>query len=64
MELSDDEVYHKRNIVGGMAYSEEKLRSILSDHFELIEIRHMKEQEQDGQRFGKSFLWASLWRKK
>lgn len=57
-------MYRKRNIVGGMAYSEEKLRSILSDHFELIEIRYMKEQEQDSKLFEKSFLWASLWRKK
>ncbi|MEC0091477.1 hypothetical protein [Paenibacillus macquariensis] len=47
-----------------MAYSEEKLRSILSAHFELIEIRYMKEQEQDNELFGQSFLWASLWRKK
>jgi len=64
MGISDYEVYRKRNIVGGMAYSEEKLRSILSDHFELIEIRYMKEQEQDSELFGQSFLWASLWRKK
>jgi hypothetical protein len=49
-------------MLGGMAYSEEKLQYILTNYFELIEIRYMKEQ--DTGLFGKSFLWASLWRKK
>jgi ubiquinone/menaquinone biosynthesis C-methylase UbiE len=61
-EISDYEVYNKRKMLGGMAYSEEKLQNILSNYFELIEIRYMKEH--DIELFGKSFLWASLWRKK
>ena len=63
-EISDAEVYRERNIMGGMAYSEEKLKSILTKGFELIELRYMNEHLQNQELFGKSFLWASLWRKK
>jgi SAM-dependent methyltransferase len=62
-EVSDYEVYKNRRLLGGFAYSREKLMDILSDRFELVDLRHMNEYPQ-GQKFGKSFLWASLWKKK
>ncbi|SEC02927.1 class I SAM-dependent methyltransferase [Paenibacillus sp. GP183] len=61
-EVSDYEVYKNRRILGGFAYSREKLIEIMSDRFELMDIRYMTEYP-EGQLFGKSFLWASLWKK-
>lgn len=61
-ELSDYEVYKKRQIIGGFAYSREKLIEIMSDRFALVDIRYMNEYPEE-QLFGKSFLWASLWKK-
>ena len=60
--LSDWEVYEKGSMMGGMAFTEEKLKYRLSDRFECVEFRAMRES--DGKAvFGVPFLWASLWRK-
>lgn len=63
-EKSDMSVYKIYAMQGGMAYSIETLRDILSDFFEEIEIRAMLECNTNEGLFGKSFLWVSLWRKK
>ncbi|MGF7050708.1 SAM-dependent methyltransferase [Paenibacillus sp. DS2015] len=63
-ETSDYDVYKERRMLGGMAFSQEKLQYLLSDYFELIEIRHMKDCEESNELFGVPFMWASIWRKK
>jgi SAM-dependent methyltransferase len=63
-EISDKDVYKERSILGGMAFSKEKLQYIMSEYFELIEIRYMKDYEESSEFFGKPFLWTSLWQKK
>jgi len=65
MEIkSDESIYKSLSMQGGIAYDKEDLREILSDYFEEIEIRHMKECKDEEALFGKNFLWASIWRKK
>lgn len=61
---SDENIYKVNSMQGGIAYSKEDLREILSDYFEELEIRHMRECSNEEKLFGKKFLWASLWRKK
>lgn len=63
-ELSDWDVYEERSTKGGLAFTEEKIRYLLSDYFECIELRMMKEMDKDSELFGVPFLWTSLWRKK
>ena len=46
-----------------MAYSEEKLRVILDDFFEILSFREMREIT-DEELFGKDFLWTVLMKKK
>ncbi|OAB38383.1 class I SAM-dependent methyltransferase [Paenibacillus glacialis] len=61
---TDESIYRVYSMQGGIAYTQEDLREILSDHFEEVEIRHMKECSNDEKLFGKGFLWASLWKRK
>jgi hypothetical protein len=63
-ERPDSSVYKALSMQGGMAYTRERLELILSDYFDVIEIRHMRECGNESATFGKPFLWASLWKKK
>lgn len=60
--VSDYDVYRDFSMHGGMGFSEEKLRRILSPFFQIKELRKMKESD-DPAIFGKSFLWV-IWMKK
>ncbi|MCJ8010786.1 class I SAM-dependent methyltransferase [Paenibacillus sp. KQZ6P-2] len=62
--LSDWDVYEVNSMKGGLAFTEEKIRYLLSDYFECIELRMMNEMDKDSDLFGVPFLWTSLWRKK
>ncbi|TFE02392.1 class I SAM-dependent methyltransferase [Jeotgalibacillus salarius] len=62
-ELSDLDVYKQRNLNGGLGFTEEKLKAIFAG-FEVIEIRPMKEKDEDDQEFGLRGLWTALFRKK
>ncbi|MFC0215606.1 class I SAM-dependent methyltransferase [Paenibacillus chartarius] len=63
-ERPDAQVYRALSMQGGMAYSRERLELILSRHFELIDIRHMRDCTDSRELFGKPFLWSSLWGRK
>ncbi|WP_410769379.1 class I SAM-dependent methyltransferase [Fontibacillus sp. BL9] len=63
-EKSDSSIYKVLSMQGGAAYSKENLEHLLSPYFELVEIRPMKDCDKGSNAYGKSFLWASLWRKK
>lgn len=49
---------------GGLAFTEEKIRYLLSDYFECVEIRMMETMDQQSDQFGVPFLWTSLWLKR
>jgi len=58
--LSDDEVYQRRTMGGGLGYTDTRLRELWSGQFEVTTLRQMKECPADGSVFGKSFLWVML----
>ena len=57
---SDDEVYERGSLGGGLGYTEERLREIWSGGLEVRAVRQMKAQRPESGLFGASFLW-SLW---
>lgn len=62
--LNDWEVYEEKSMKGGQAFTEEKIRYLLSDRFECAEIRMMDTMDQESELFGVPFLWTSLWWKR
>ena len=60
--ISDYDVYRERSMKGGLAFTKEKLETILKPYFKIIEIREMKEIN-NGELFGKDFLWTMLLKK-
>ncbi len=62
--LTDQQVYERRTLGGGLGYSEERLRQVFSGRFDMARIRQMNEMPQDAQLFGKDFLWSARMRKK
>ena len=62
-DISDYDVYNERSMHGGMGYSEHKLKTILEDHFEIVEFRSMKDMK-EGDLFGMGMLWTVLMRKR
>ncbi|PPA70425.1 class I SAM-dependent methyltransferase [Jeotgalibacillus proteolyticus] len=62
-DITDWEVYRQRSLNGGLGFTEEKLKTIFSD-FEVIDIRRMKNADEDAPVFGVSGLWAGLFKKK
>jgi cyclopropane fatty-acyl-phospholipid synthase-like methyltransferase len=61
--LSDREAYEKRSTQGGFSFTEEDLRRIFADRFEIVSLRRMRELPEETGLFGKSFLWAGSLRK-
>ena len=57
---SDDEVYERRSLGGGLGYSEARLRDTWSTGFTIREVRQMNKQCPESGHFGESFLW-SFW---
>ena len=60
---SDEEVYQRRSMGGGLGYSEERLREIWSRGLEVRVIRQMAKSGAESGRFGEDFLWVLLARK-
>jgi SAM-dependent methyltransferase len=59
-ELSDTDFYREgAGLRGGLAYTPEALREIFSGLTEL-ELRRMRDEPEESERFGESFLWAAL----
>ncbi len=57
---SDDEVYQRRSMGGGLGYAEARLRQVWSRGLQIRVIRPMRKQSPDSQFFGETFLWALL----
>jgi SAM-dependent methyltransferase len=60
---SDDEVYERRSLGGGLGYTEERLREIWSRGLEVHSIRRMAKPGAESGLFGEPFLWSLLARK-
>jgi cyclopropane fatty-acyl-phospholipid synthase-like methyltransferase len=61
--LSDREAYEGQSTHGGFSFTEEDLRQIFALRFEILSLRRMRELPEDSGLFGKSFLWAGIFRK-
>jgi SAM-dependent methyltransferase len=57
---SDDEVYERRSLGGGLGYTEERLHAIWSRRLQVRSIRQMHQHAADSGLFGESFLWVLL----
>lgn len=60
-ELPDHQLYNERSLFGGLAYTEDELLAIF-DQLDVVEIRRMCTTDDDASEFGRSFLWAGLFR--
>jgi SAM-dependent methyltransferase len=60
---SDDEVYERGSLGGGLGYTEGQLREIWSHGLEVRCLRQMYEPGAESGLFGASFLWVLLARK-
>lgn len=61
--FTDEEVYERRSLGGGLGYTEERLREIWSDGLTVHVVRQMGKPAPDSGLFGEPFLWALLARK-
>jgi SAM-dependent methyltransferase len=57
---SDDEVYVRRSLGGGLGYTEEQLRKIWSQGLQVRVLRQMEEPSAESGLFGERFLWVLL----
>jgi SAM-dependent methyltransferase len=57
---SDDEVYDRRSLGGGLGYTEARLREIWSEGLQIRVVRQMTKPRKEGDLFGEDFLWALL----
>ncbi len=60
---SDDEVYARRSLGGGLGYTQDRLREIWSGGLQVVSIRQMTKPDPASGLFGEPFLW-SLWARK
>jgi SAM-dependent methyltransferase len=58
--FSDDEVYARRSLGGGLGYTEERLREIWSHGLQVRAIRQMNKAGDGSEFFGVDFLWVLL----
>ncbi|MEU6914709.1 class I SAM-dependent methyltransferase [Streptomyces olindensis] len=62
-ELSDADFYREgAGLRGGLAYTPEALRDIFSGLTE-VELRRMRDEPEDSECFGESFLWTASFRR-
>ena len=60
---SDDEVYERRSMGGGLGYAQARLREIWSSGLEVRVVRQMHKTSAESGLFGEDFLWALLARR-
>jgi SAM-dependent methyltransferase len=58
--LSDDDVYARKTLGGGLGYTEARLREIWNGALTIRTLRQMKAHAADSTLFGEHFLWAML----
>ncbi|MFB7517669.1 class I SAM-dependent methyltransferase [Streptomyces sp. NPDC056144] len=61
-ELPDADFYRKGRLDGGLAFTADELRALFADLNE-VEIRRMRDEPAESERFGESFLWTGLFRR-
>ncbi|WP_338542557.1 class I SAM-dependent methyltransferase [Paenibacillus tundrae] len=62
--MNDWDVYREKSMKGGLAFTEKKLRYMLEESFECVELRPMKTKNQEDAEFGIPILWVTLWKKR
>lgn len=58
--FTDDEVYERGSLGGGMGYTEERLRAIWSRRLRVHSVRQMVKPAAGSGLFGETFLWVLL----
>ena len=61
--LSDQEVYERRGLAGGLGYSRERLLALWGGRLEILQLRQMVKTSEHAKQFGEDFLWVLLARK-
>lgn len=61
---SDEEVYRRNSLGGGLGYDEKRLRQIWGEAFDILSVRRMQELPKGADLFGRSFLWTMLARRR
>lgn len=61
-ETGDADLYRGSSLEGGLAYTPESLRRILSGLTE-VELRRMRDEPPESPYFGEPFLWTALFRR-
>jgi SAM-dependent methyltransferase len=61
--LSDQEVYERRGLGGGLGYSRERLLALWDGRLEILQLRQMVKTSERAKQFGEDFLWVLLARK-
>lgn len=59
-ETFDWDVYTHRSMNGGIGYSEERLRRLFEECFDILEFKEMIKVLQPAEVFGEDFLWTTL----
>ncbi len=62
--LTDEQVYERGTLGGGLGYTDERLRDIWSTHFQIESVRQMEKPSADSGLFGETFLWVMLAQKR
>ena len=57
---SDQEVYERGSMGGGLGYTQERLREIWSRGLDVRVVRRMNKRTADSGLFGEDFLWVLL----
>ena len=60
-ETADAELYRRRSLEGGLAYTDDELRWIFAGLTE-VELRMMNDEPAESPAFGEPFLWTALFR--
>ena len=59
--LTDEQVYQRRTLGGGLGYTEEQLRGLFDrEPFTVDELRRMRKPDGAAERFGEDFLYTLL----
>jgi SAM-dependent methyltransferase len=61
-EVSDADLYRQSALHGGLAYTDDQLRTIFG-HLKEVEVRRMRDEPEGSGAFGEDFLWTALFRR-
>jgi SAM-dependent methyltransferase len=58
--LSDEQVYARGSLGGGLGYTNDALREFWCQYLDVVDVRRMNEVPAGSGKFGRSFLWVLL----